>query len=127
MAWPAMAARSPSQPTAGTPRSGSRAGGPSLDGAVAGRQRWLGRPASQRRPHAALHTFIAARAGRLEVVQWLARNGGSVNQPDNDGCTPVYVAAYNCYLELVQWPAGCDQHGPHTHTERERGDFSQIY
>ena len=37
--------------------------------------------------------FAAAVMGHLEVVQWLAGNGGSVTQPANDGRTPLYIAA----------------------------------
>ena len=47
----------------------------------------------------------AARYGHLEVVQWLAKNGGSVVQADNDGMTPLCIAAYNGHLEVVQWLA----------------------
>ena len=44
--------------------------------------------------------------GRLEVVQWLAGHGGSVTQPDNDGRTPLSVAAWKGHNEVVQWLAG---------------------
>ena len=44
--------------------------------------------------------------GYLEVVQWLAGNGGSVAQPADDGTTPLWTAAYNGHFAAVQWLAG---------------------
>ena len=44
--------------------------------------------------------------GHLEVVQWLAGNGGSVTQPTNDGHTPIHGAAQQGHLAVVQWLAG---------------------
>ena len=40
------------------------------------------------------------------MVQWLAGNGGSVTQPDNEGMTPLSAAASTGQLEVVQWLAG---------------------
>ena len=44
--------------------------------------------------------------GHLKVVQWLAGNGGSVAQPNNNGVTPLSVAAQYGHLEVVKWLAG---------------------
>ena len=58
--------------------------------------------------------LMAARNGCLEVVQWLARNGGSVTQStfssgaqrSYNGQTPLHAAACSGHLEVVQWLAG---------------------
>ena len=51
----------------------------------------------------------AARRGELGGVIHLAElagNGRSVTQPDNRGFTPLYAAAWQGNLEVVQWLAG---------------------
>ena len=45
--------------------------------------------------------------GELAAVHHLAEElGGSVNQADNGGATPLWIAAYNDHLAVVQWLAG---------------------
>ena len=39
--------------------------------------------------------LAAAEMGHLEVVRWLVGHGGSVTQPDNDGATPLLIAAHD--------------------------------
>ena len=41
--------------------------------------------------------------GHLEVVQWLAGNGGSLTQPNNTGFTPLWTAAQHGKL---RWCGG---------------------
>ena len=59
--------------------------------------------------------FITARQGHVEVVQWLAGNGGSVTQPDNDGRTPLFIAAQQGHFAVVQWLAGNGEKVPPPH------------
>ena len=59
----------------------------------------MGLPAVRRRG-------LRGRGGHLAVVQWLARNGGSVTQLNDDGGPPLWTAANTGHLEVVQWPAG---------------------
>ena len=43
------------------------------------------------------------------ISQWYSgwpATGGSVSQPDNRGFTPLWGAAYNGHLAVVQWLAG---------------------
>jgi len=47
----------------------------------------------------------ASGGGHLDVVRWLARNGGSVTQSRNNGATPLWAAAHSCHLETLQWLA----------------------
>jgi hypothetical protein len=41
--------------------------------------------------------------GHLDVVKWLAGNGGSGTPPNNSGDAPLNVAARNGHLDVVQW------------------------
>lgn len=68
------------------------------DGLQAARVRW-GQPFTN-------PLFGAAAEGRLEVVQWLASNGGSVHGQCDFGASPLYVAAHNGHLNVVEWLAG---------------------
>lgn len=38
----------------------------------------------------------------MEVVEFLVENGADVNQADNEGWTPLHVAASCGYIEIAQ-------------------------
>jgi hypothetical protein len=45
---------------------------------------------------------MAAQFGILEVVQCLFQElGALINEGDEDGCTPLYIAAQRGYLNVV--------------------------
>ena len=49
--------------------------------------------------------YVAAQEGHVDVVRWLAGNGGSVAQPNTGGYFPLLIAAREGHLEAVQWLA----------------------
>ena len=53
----------------------------------------------------------AAEKGHLDVVKWLGgkgpeEGGADVNQADNDGTTPLCIAALNGHVNVVKWLGG---------------------
>jgi ankyrin repeat protein len=46
--------------------------------------------------------LVASRRGHLPVVQWLLSNGAHVTDVDDDGNTPLLIAAFCGHLDLVR-------------------------
>lgn len=46
--------------------------------------------------------FQACIDENMEVVEFLVANGANMNQADNEGWTPLHVAASCGYLEIAQ-------------------------
>ena len=54
--------------------------------------------------------MVAVGAGHLEVVQWLATEGGAkVDQASKFRCTALMVACRAGHLDVLRWLAGPDQ------------------
>ena len=53
---------------------------------------------------------MASQQGKLEVVEWLECKGASINQPTNDGRTPLFSSSEKGYTEVVKFllDAGAD-------------------
>ena len=54
--------------------------------------------------------WTAAQQGRLTVLKELQKAGGILNQPDNVGTTPAYIAAEKGHVACLQFlkDAGCE-------------------
>ena len=45
--------------------------------------------------------------GHLDVVKYLSESGADINKADNDGTTPVYIAAQNVRTRIGRYDLIC--------------------
>ena len=45
--------------------------------------------------------------GNLDVIKYLSESGADINKADNDGFTPVYIAAQNVRIRICHYDLTC--------------------
>jgi ankyrin repeat protein len=53
--------------------------------------------------HRESNIFRAIQEDDLEAVEYFIKNGADVNQADDDGMTPLFIASANGYIEVVKY------------------------